>query len=89
MSKAIVIEAVSSSSPFPFSAGRLGKMRYFYYLDARYCRDGKKVGARLRDPASWLPLAAGASSHSLGPTFFTFSVNIQSPLGLAKVCPGF
>ena len=29
-----------------------------------------KVGPRLRDPASQFPLAAGASSRNLGPTFF-------------------
>ena len=29
------------------------------------------TGPMLRDPASWLALAVGASSRNLGPTFFT------------------
>ena len=29
----------------------------------------KKAGPRLRDPALWLPLAAGAGSRNLGPSF--------------------
>ena len=29
-----------------------------------------KAGPRLRDSASWLPLAAGAISRNLGPVFF-------------------
>ena len=33
--------------------------------------DCKKVGARLREPAGWLPLAAGASSRNLESTFLT------------------
>ena len=36
----------------------------------------KKVGPRLRDPASWLPLVAGASSYNLGPTYFTIPVQV-------------
>ena len=34
----------------------------------------QKVGPRLRDPASWLSLAARTSSRNLGPIFSTISV---------------
>ena len=38
----------------------------------------KKVKARLRDPASWLPLAAEASSRNLAWEFFDMSVLVSN-----------
>ena len=40
--------------------------------------DGKKAGPRLRDPASWLPLAAVAISRNLGSIFFTILVQSRA-----------
>ena len=37
----------------------------------------KTMGPRLRDPALWLPLAAGMCSHNLGPLFLTIRVAMQ------------
>ena len=44
----------------------------------------KKVCPRLRYPASWLPLAVGASSRNLGQTFFRLSVVRQRSKVRAK-----
>ena len=38
----------------------------------------KNVGPRFRDPISWLPLAMGASSRSLGSNFFIIPVVLNN-----------
>ena len=40
----------------------------------------KEAGPRLRYPASWLPLAAGANSRNLGPIFFYHLCTMGHPL---------
>ena len=44
-----------------------------------YTEMAKKVCPRLRDPASWPSLAAGASSRRLGQTFLVGLLMVQRP----------
>ena len=46
-----------------------------------------KAGPRLRDLASWIPLAAGVTSRNLGPTLERSSVVMNSLIGPAIPLP--
>ena len=48
----------------------------YYHITYNY-RDDKKVRPRLRDRASWPPMAAGASSRNLGEAFLAVSVQLS------------